>query len=74
MRARAAGNVSLMIDRRQDTTSRETRVLVPVDAEGATEHERPVSGDVTAATRRLLQTARLREGRFVRRAPAEPMS
>jgi hypothetical protein len=51
--------------------NQQTRVI---DARAALEHQRPASGDLTSETRKLLSAARRREGRFARRAPAEPMN
>jgi hypothetical protein len=59
---------------RQTSTKTHDAPARATDALAALEHQRPVSGDLTNATRKLLQEARRRERRFQRRAPVEPMS
>jgi hypothetical protein len=57
------------------TESSITSVPRPLVAREAAEHRRPIDGDLTEQTRRVLREARQREARFSRlRTPVEPMS
>jgi hypothetical protein len=60
---------------RRTTTTKTDEARLPIlVARAALEHQRPLSGDLTNETRKLLREARHREKRFQRRAPAAPMS